>query len=181
MSEGPRDAAGPSGVADLLPPAEVAPEDAPTERRDGPRALARRGPWRVAVTEASMLPAIAPGDWLLVDPTVRRWPHRGSIVVFREPDSDDLALKRVAGRPGDVVPFRGGYLRLARDEAWLLADADDETTEAAGFGPVIDSRRYGPVPVQLLVARAWFRYGPIGRAGRLDRTPPLRRRPASPA
>ena len=27
------------------------------------------GPWRVAVEETSMLPALEPGDWLLVDPT----------------------------------------------------------------------------------------------------------------
>ena len=32
-----------------------------------------RGPWRVAVAEASMAPAIESGDWLLVDPTTRRW------------------------------------------------------------------------------------------------------------
>ncbi len=114
-----------------------------------------------------MLPAIAPGDWLLVDPTVRRWPRRGSLVVFREPASGELAIKRVAGRPGDLVPFADGYLRLADGEAWLLSDADDEATRAAGFGPPIDSRRYGPVPLELLVARAWFRYGPLARLGRL--------------
>ena len=115
-----------------------------------------------------MLPSIAPGDWLLVDPTVRRWPRRGSVVVVREPDSGELAIKRVAGRPGDQVPFADGYLILAEDEAWLLSDADEEQTLAAGFGPPIDSRTYGPVPLELLVARAWFRYGPLGRLGRIS-------------
>ena len=91
-----------------------------------------------------MLPAIAPGDWLLVDPTTRHWPRRGSVVVVREPDSGELAIKRVAAGPGDRVPFADGYLILAEDEAWLLADADEETTRAAGFGEPIDSRRYGP-------------------------------------
>src|SRR5437899_69960 len=43
-----------------------------------------RGPWRVAVVEASMAPAIEPGDWLLIDPTTVRWPRRGSVVIFRE-------------------------------------------------------------------------------------------------
>ena len=47
-----------------------------------------------------MRPTIEPGDWLLVDPTVRRWPRRGSVVVFREPESDILAIKRVAAMPG---------------------------------------------------------------------------------
>jgi signal peptidase I len=129
-----------------------------------------RGPWRIVVAEASMLPSIAPNDWLLVDPTVRRWPRRGSVVVVREPDSGELAIKRVAGRPGDRVPFADGYLILAEDEVWLLSDADEAATQEAGFGPPIDSRKYGPVPVDLLVGRAWFRYAPLRRLG------PIRRR-----
>jgi signal peptidase I len=97
-----------------------------------------------------MAPALLPGDWLLVDPTGRRWPRPGSIVVVREPDTDILAIKRVAARGG-----RGG---LGPREAWLLGDAP------AGS---IDSRAYGPLDADALVARAWFRYGPPGRIGRL--------------
>jgi signal peptidase I len=126
-----------------------------------------RGPWRVAVSEASMRPTIEPGDWLLVDPTVRRWPRRGSIVVIREPDSDVLAIKRVAAGPGDRVILDAGHLVLGPDEAWLLSDATDAELLAAGLGQPIDSRRYGPVPVDCLVGRAWFRYAPIGRIGRI--------------
>jgi signal peptidase I len=116
-----------------------------------------------------MLPAIADGDWLLVDPTVARWPRRGTVVVFREPDGDTLAVKRVAAGPGDKVAFADGYLELAEDEAWLLSDATTEVTAAAGFGEPIDSRQYGPVPVELLVGRAWFRYAPLRRLGRIPR------------
>jgi signal peptidase I len=123
-----------------------------------------------------MLPAIAPGDWLLVDPTVRRWPRPGTIVLFREPETGELALKRVAGRAGERIPFAGGYLVLAPDEAWLEADASAEVAAAAGFGAPIDSNRFGPVTVDLLVGRAWFRYGPLGRIGRIRRNP----RPGSP-
>lgn len=112
-----------------------------------------------------MLPTIAPGDWLLVDPTIRRWPRRGTVVVIREPDSGELAIKRVASGPGDRVPFAGGVLHLADDEAWLRSDASDERAMAAGSGPPIDSRRYGPVPLSCLVGRAWFRYAPWRRIG----------------
>lgn len=116
-----------------------------------------------------MSPAIEPGDWLLTDPTVARWPRRGSVVVFREPGSGELAIKRVAGRPGDWVPFAGGWLQLAEDEAWLLSDATDEAVAAAGAGRAVDAREYGPVSVDALVARAWLRYWPLRRAGRLRR------------
>jgi hypothetical protein len=116
-----------------------------------------------------MLPAIAPGDWLLVDPTIRRWPKRGAVVLFREPDTGALAIKRVAGRVGARIPFAGGYLVLGPDEAWLEADATPRVAGAAGFGAPIDSHRFGPVPVELLVGRAWFRYGPPGRIGRIGR------------
>ena len=130
-----------------------------------------RGPWRVAVAEGSMRPAIEPGDWLLVDPTVRRWPRRGSVVVFREPGSGLLAIKRVVARPGDWVPFGDGWLQMADDEAWLLGDAADVDLARAGAGTGVDSRRYGPVPVVALVGRAWLRYAPLPRVGRLAPAP----------
>ncbi len=129
-------------------------------------ALGIRGLWRVTVADGSMTPAVLPGDWLLVDPTVRRWPRRGSIVVFREPFTDLLAIKRVAARPGDWVPFADGWLQLGDDEAWLVGDATDTGLAAAGHGTANDSRRYGPVAVEALLGRAWFRYGPARRIGR---------------
>ena len=121
-----------------------------------------------------MRPAIEPGDWLLVDPTTRRWPRRGSVVVIREPDSDVLAIKRVAARPGDRVDLDEGHLALGADEAWLLSDAADAELLAAGLGQPIDSRRYGPVPLDCLVGRAWFRYAPLGRIGRIGGIKPGR-------
>jgi Signal peptidase, peptidase S26 len=124
-----------------------------------------------------MLPAIEPGDWLLVDPTVTRWPRRGSVVLFREPTSDVLAVKRVAALPGETVPFEGGFLHLGPDEAWLTADADPPTSALAGFGPPVDSTRFGPVPLPLLVGRAWFRYAPLRRMGPIRRTQPRLGRP----
>jgi len=128
---------------------------------------ARHGPWRVVVAEASMRPALEPGDWLLVDPTIRVWPRRGTVVVIREPDTEVLAIKRVVARPGDVIRTTNGPIRLAPDEAWLLGD--DRAVS-------IDSRRYGPVALDRLVGRAWYRYGPRDRIGRLDERTPGRER-----
>jgi hypothetical protein len=115
-----------------------------------------------------MLPAIAPGDWLLLNPLVSSWPRPGTVVVFREPDSNELAVKRVAAGPGSEVRFAAGYLRLATDEAWLTADASPGMTGRAGYGPPVDSNRFGPVPQALLVGRVLFRYGPPGRIGRIS-------------
>ena len=93
-----------------------------------------------------MLPAIEPGDWLLVDPTVREWPRPGSVVVFREPGSDVLAIKRVVRR----LPGRNALLE--------------------GDAPAShDSRHYGAVGLDRLVGRAWFRYAPVRRIGRIPR------------
>ena len=92
---------------------------------------ARRGVWRVAVSEDSMTPAIEPGDWLLVDPTGRRWPRRGSVVVFREPETDLLAIKRVFARSGHVH-VEQGILELAPGEAWLVGDHAGHSRDFAG-------------------------------------------------
>jgi type IV secretory pathway protease TraF len=117
---------------------------------------ARHGTWRVWVVEASMAPDVASGDWLLVDPTATAWPRVGSVVVFREPDSDVLAIKRVAARGGDHVAIDEGLLHLEPGEAWLLGDAAERS---------IDSRSYGPVGFEAYVGRAWFRYAPVRRLG----------------
>jgi signal peptidase I len=134
-----------------------------------------RGPWRVVVSEASMAPTIEPGDWLLVDPTTARWPRVGSVVIFHEPDTDLLAIKRVAATPGQEVQLDAGHLVLRPDEAWLLSDASTAELISRGFGEPVDSRRYGPVPVELLVGRAWFRYGPLRRFGRIGSLESVRR------
>jgi len=121
-----------------------------------------------------MSPALLPGDWLLLDPTGRRWPRPGSIVVIREPGVGVLAIKRVATRGvpsgGDAAPANPAHPTahraspgdldrpLATREAWLLGDAPAVS---------IDSRTYGPLDADAFVARAWFRYGPPRRIGRL--------------
>ena len=119
----------------------------------------RSGPWRVAVAEESMTPALQPGDWLLLDPLPRRWPRRGSVVVVRQPGTGLLAVKRVAAGPGDMVLAGTEYIKLG-DEAWLLGD---------GGGHSVDSRHYGAVPLGALVGRAWFRYWPPRRIGLVPR------------
>ena len=116
--------------------------------------MARGRIWRVLVAAGAMRPALEPGDWLLVDPTTRHWPRRGTIVVVRQPASGMLVVKRVAARPGDTLRTQAGRLRLGPTEAWLLGDAPELS---------VDSREYGAVTLDHLGGRAWLRYGPVGR------------------
>ena len=131
-----------------------------------------RGPWRVAVERGEHGPAIEPGDWLLVDPTHGRWPRRGSIVVFREPDSRQARDQARGGPTRRAGPVRRRLPRPrgGRGVAPRRRDAGRRLL-AAGCGEPIDSRRYGPVPVDALVGRVWFRYAPDRRIGR-PRDPP---------
>ena len=90
---------------------------------------------RVAVAERSMEPALRPGDWLLVRRTRRI--RAGQIVLARHPGRPDLLIVKRAARPVD-----GGW--------WLESDNPD-----AG---AVDSRRFGPVPADLIEGRVLVRY-----------------------
>jgi nickel-type superoxide dismutase maturation protease len=102
---------------------------------------------RVKVAERSMLPALRPGDWLLVRRTRRI--RAGQIVIARHPGQPALLLVKRAARRID-----GGW--------WLESDNPD-----AG---AVDSRRFGPVPAALVEGRVLVRYWrprslPIGPNG----------------
>lgn len=97
------------------------------------------------VVDTSMQPALRPGDHLLV----LSWPRsvrRGDIVVLRDPEAPSTFLvKRVVGHAltGQVV-VGGDSPNVSRD-----------------------SRQFGPVPSQLIVGKAIYRYRPPERRGRL--------------
>jgi nickel-type superoxide dismutase maturation protease len=90
---------------------------------------------RVKVAERSMIPALQPGDWLLVRRSRRIRP--GQIVLARHPAQPDmLIVKRAARR------VAGGW--------WLESD-----NPGAG---AVDSRRFGAVPAALIEGRVLTRY-----------------------
>ena len=101
-----------------------------------------RLPWlRVAVTGQSMLPALAPGEWLLV----RRGapPRPGAVVVVRRPER--LVVKRVT--------------RLTDDgRVWVEGDNAHASD---------DSRTYGAVPAADVLGEVRWRYWPLRAAGRV--------------
>ena len=89
-----------------------------------------------------MEPTLRAGDWIVVS-SISRPPRVGEIVLVRDPrDPQNLMLKRVVA--------------VAAGTCTLLGDRPEEST---------DSRTFGPVPLANVIARALFRYGPIGRIG----------------
>jgi nickel-type superoxide dismutase maturation protease len=100
---------------------------------------------RVAVHGASMLPALQPGDRLLLLPAWRL--RSGDVIAARDPrDPGRLLVKRVS-----VIDRRAGLVTV-------LGDNPDAST---------DSRVFGPLPRRSIVGRAVYRYAPVARAGRL--------------
>jgi nickel-type superoxide dismutase maturation protease len=96
---------------------------------------------RVAVAEQSMVPALRPGDWLLVWRGLRSGrPLRvrpGQIVIARQPGRPDFLLVKRAVRREP-----GGW--------WL---ASDNAAVAA-----VDSRSFGAVPQDQVTGRVLLRY-----------------------
>ena len=84
----------------------------------------------------SMLPALRPGDWVIVDRGGATSP--GTIVLAPDPREPQRTIaKRVAGIEGGA--------------AWLLGDNPPAST---------DSRTFGAVPLDELQGRVRWRYWP---------------------
>lgn len=147
------------------------------------------------VRGASMAPAFHDGEYLIIDELsydIRLRPlQRGDVVVFRYPlDHSQYYIKRVIGLPGERVRIAGGdvtvfserfprgvvldessYLqpsettegqvdiRLRPNEVFILGDNRDHSS---------DSRAWGPLPIDLVIGRAWVRAFPFTRARVLE-------------
>lgn len=130
------------------------------------------------VTGTSMLPALAPGDRLLVLPVPAGRLRRGDVVVVRDPRvTGRETVKRVVGLPGETVTVGGGRLvvdgvRFAEPYVARPGGAEVSVRVPAGHAVVLgdnrvastDSRTYGPVALPMLVRRVTARIRPPGAA-----------------
>jgi nickel-type superoxide dismutase maturation protease len=113
-------------------------------------AILRWKPFRVEVRGSSMLPSLSPGDWALAVATTRY--RRGDVVVVEHPARPGFEIvKRLVGLPGDLGA--GGEV-LGPDEFWVEGDHPEAST---------DSRSFGPVRREQLVARVRLVYWPFQR------------------
>ncbi len=123
-----------------------------------------------------MEPTVREGDRLWVEPT--RHVTRGEIVVVRDPEDDGrLLVKRVGACGGDRILVTRTGVRPAEPSEGVHPPTD--ALEALVVPPdaiflvsdspsgARDSRRFGPVGLDRLIGRAWFRYFPPARRGDL--------------
>lgn len=137
----------------------------------------------------SMVPTIQIGDRVIVDKFYFKYFDHirpGDIIVFRPPpkanDTRDF-IKRVVGLPGDKVEIRNNTT-LINDKP--LYEPYIKNKSSNNFGPVVvpkdsifvmgdnrnnsdDSRVWGFLPMQNIIARSLFRYWPLDQIGPLAR------------
>jgi signal peptidase I len=134
-------------------------------------AVERSGLHILRVTTGSMAPAIQPGDWVLELDRPRgaaAWAQRGDVVLFRFPfDSDERAIKRVIGLPGDrvvieqtTIAINGGRAHIAGAPSARAAGPRTETVTAGTVFLLgdnaegsIDSRDFGAVPERQILGQ----------------------------
>lgn len=141
------------------------------------------------VKGSSMFPTFKDQEYLLTDKVTykSRLPKYGDVIVFKAPINENYDfIKRVIATAGQTVMVKDGHVFVdgkQLDEFYL---PKDYTTAAGQFllegqpylvpeGNVMafgdnrdhssDSRDWGPVPLQNIVGRVFFRYWPAKVAG----------------
>jgi signal peptidase I len=99
-----------------------------------------------------MEPTLSAGSLLAVAP-VRRAPSRGAVVVVRRLDGSEH-IKRIVATPGDRVALDAEEITLGPDRFAVAGDNRRHST---------DSRHYGPITRQEIVAVARVCYWPPQR------------------
>jgi len=132
---------------------------------------------RVRVVNISMQPTFVEGDVLLVNKLAYKLGkfHTGDVVIFHNPsDLEEDYIKRLIGKPGDIVRVEGGVvfvnnIPLAEDYIadppyysgeWLVPQGSvfvlgDNRNQSS------DSHSWGYVPLEDLVGKALVVYWPL--------------------
>lgn len=113
--------------------------------------------------------------------------RRFDIVVLYKPDEPEKSLvKRIVGLPGEIVEIRGGEV-LINDKPLrhLPGSSPENSLSPADMKALLiprgtffvmgdnraisfDSRLFGPVPEKYIFGKAFFRYWPFARLGRIE-------------
>ena len=141
------------------------------------------------VKGSSMFPTFKDQEYLLTDKVTykSRLPKYGDVIVFKAPINENYDfIKRVIATPGQTVMVKAGNVYIdgkMLDEFYLpstyTTSAGQFLSEGESFvvpeGTVMafgdnrdhssDSRDWGPVPLQNIVGRVFFRYWPMNTTG----------------
>lgn len=137
----------------------------------------------------SMFPTYHDGEYLMTDKVTYKFrePKRGDIVVFKAPVNEDFDfIKRVIAVPGDKILIKDGEVYVNGEMLNEVYLPDEYDTRGGRFlregveadvpegtyicigdnrGHSSDSREWGPVPMENIVGRVFFRYWPFNRFG----------------
>jgi signal peptidase I len=133
----------------------------------------------VRVSSESMAPTLHRNHVVVVQKLGHGSPARGQVVAFRAPVDGVLTVKRVVGLPGDEVEIRDAVLHV-NDRPVQEPAVDHAQINGLFFGPArvpagsvfvmgdnrlnsVDSRNYGPVPVDRVAGRVDVRVWPPAR------------------
>lgn len=144
------------------------------------------------IPSESMEPTLMPGDRVVVNKLSYRAHeiNRGDVVVFRRPErspggpgTPEQLIKRVIGLPGDTITTRDYQILINGQrlvEPYLPPDTptydmDNPITVPEGQIWVMgdnrlhsgDSRYFGPIDIDTVIGRAFFKIWPPGRLGSL--------------
>lgn len=147
-------------------------------------AALRAGLRRFEIKEASMEPALEPGDWVVAKRRVGVL-ERGDIVVMDDPMGTGMNLvKRVMGLPGEDIGIENGRVTVngalladrwatgvtAPDGSWTVSD--DEIWVLGDNRPRsrADGRVFGPAPIDTVHWQVVARYWPTTKVGMVAST-----------
>jgi len=135
------------------------------------------------VQGSSMYPNFEDGDYLIVDEVTYRLrdPQRGEVIIFKYPkDTSQLYIKRIIGLPGESIEIKDNEIIIANNSGKQILEEDYISLDSKTLGNIkvnlgedeyfvlgdnrmfsSDSRRWGTVPRENIVGKAYFRAWPF--------------------
>lgn len=138
---------------------------------------------RMTLSGISMQPALAAGDYVIVDKLAysSKLPQRGDIILYSDPFMGETWIKRVIGLPGENVAINSGHVYIDgvllqepdtisladHSGKWQVGDAEyfvlgDNRNNSA------DSRAMGNVPLENILGKVTYICLPFSRAGKIS-------------